>query len=74
MSAPPASLKDACHYWAYHADDCQQANHWEEPAEDNIRDNDPVKRLPWNFIMSMEFNFRILHNLIFITACKDTNK
>ena len=44
MSAPPATFKDARHHRADHTDDGQQANHWEEPAEDDVGDDNPVER------------------------------
>ena len=61
MSAPPATLKDARHHWTNHTDKCQQANHWEEPAEDDVDDNDPVERQPWSLEMSME-SFGVGHS------------
>ena len=43
MSAPPAALIDARHHWAYHADDGHEANHWEEPAKDDVGDDNPIE-------------------------------
>jgi hypothetical protein len=63
MSAPPAALKDARHHWSNHTDECQQANHWEKPAEDDVGDDDPVERQPWRLKMSMES--LLCHNSIF---------
>ena len=54
MSAPPAALIDARHHGANHADKRQQSNHWEEPAEDDVSDDNPVERNPWSFKMSVE--------------------
>ena len=63
MAAPPAALKDARHHGADHTDDGQSPNHWEEPAEDDVCDDDPVKRQPWSLKMSME-SFAVGHNSI----------
>ena len=64
MAAPPASFPDAGQHGANHADDGDEAHNGEEPRDDDIRDDDPVERLPWSLEMSMKL--LLCHNFIFL--------
>jgi hypothetical protein len=43
VSAPPTAFKYTGQHWADHADECQQANHWEKPAKQDVRDDNSIE-------------------------------
>jgi hypothetical protein len=60
MSAPPASLPDAGHNGANHADECDESYHRIKPSNDDVCDDDPIEIQSWSRKVAMESLF-LLH-------------
>ena len=61
VAAPESATPNRGDHRSYHADKRQQTNDGEEPADDDICEDNPIERKPWSCEVTMKLFLFIFH-------------